>query len=97
METSSATLTASLMADVSKMAGVVKNLAFKPFSGMTLRLKLDFHASFRVGSSEERWADLSKAQRYKRLQKQFAQLCCGKASDPRAEEWKSGVAFCTSV
>lgn len=64
LETSSATLKATVMQDVAKMASVVKNLAFRPVNGMTVRLHLDTHALFQRQESLE---DLSRAQRYERL------------------------------
>ncbi len=42
-------------------------------NGMTLRLGLDYHASSR-SRSDEGWSDLSKGQRYERLQKEVGRL-----------------------
>ncbi len=65
MDFCSATLRTSTMLDVAKMAGVVKNIAFKPANGMVLRLHLDTHALF---DQDHQIEDISRTERYERLQ-----------------------------
>jgi biotin carboxyl carrier protein len=72
VETCAASLRSTVMLDVAKMASVVKNIAFKPVNGMTLRLHLDSHALFQ---REDGLEDLSRAERYERLQGTLLKKC----------------------